>query len=218
MGQINKSRPKAFVLGMTPNGLGVVRSLGRQGVPVIAICPYKVPTMFSKYCESKVSPDVEGEKEKFLEFLLNIGRRLDQPGILFPTGDAYVHFVSENRELLTEYYKLAMPDKDTMRKLLNKKTQYMLAENLGIPLPKIFYPANFEQLKEIGKKINYPAVIKSLHSVEWRKKFGVKKLIYVTSNEELFEAYKEIQDLNIEVMIQEAILGSDTDVTKFVLT
>jgi len=209
MGQINKNRPKAFVLGMNPNGLGVVRSLGRQGVPVMAIYPHKASTMFSKYCESIVSPDVEAEEEKFLEFLLNIGKELDQPGILFPTGDAYVHFVSENRELLTKYYKLAMPDKDTMRKLLNKRTQYMLAENLGVPLPKIFYPADFEQLKEAAERINYPAVIKSSDSVAWRRKFGVKKLIYVASHEELFAAYKEVQDLNIEVMIQEAILGSD---------
>lgn len=209
MVETTRGRPKAFVLGMNPNGLGVVRSLGRKEVPVLAIYPHKASTMFSKYCQSIISPDVETEEEDFLEFMLDTGKKLAQPGILFPTGDAYVSFISENREQLSEFYKFAMPDKHTMRQLLNKKTQYVFAENLGVPLPKIFYPAGLDQLKEVAKKINYPAIIKSSNSVAWRKKFGVKKLIHVTSEKELFEAYKEVQDLNIEVMIQEEILGSD---------
>jgi len=204
-----KDRPTALVLGMTPNGLGVVRSLGRQGVPVISVHPNKVSTMCSRYCESIVSPDVETEEDRFLDFLLDKGRRLDQPGILFPTGDAYVHFVSENRELLGKYYRFAMPDKNTMRQLLNKKTQYILAEDLGVPLPVTFCPSSFEQLKEVTEKVNYPAIIKPLYSIAWRRRFGVRKVMNVTSGEELLEAYKEVQHSGIEAVIQEAILGGD---------
>lgn len=209
MAKIDKNKPKAFVLGTTPNALGIIRSLGRKSVPVIAIGSQMDSAMVSRYCRSMIAQNVEAEEKKFLDFLLNIGKNLDQPGILFPTGDAYVHFVSENREYLKKYFKFALPERDTMRKLLNKKSQYQLAEKVGIPLPKTFYPEGFEDLKEISKKISYPAIIKPFHSVVWRKSYNIKKVIYAKFPEELIEGYKEIKQLNIEVMVQEAILGPD---------
>lgn len=204
-----KNRPQAIVLGMTPNGLGVIRSLGRQKVPVLAIGSHKSPSMFSRYCRSVISPDVETEEGRFLEFIIRIGKGLDQPGILFPTGDAYVTFVSENRDVLSHYFKFAMPDKETMRQLLNKKPQYAFAKKLGIPLPKTFYPRNLDELREISEMIDYPAVIKALCSISWRRSFPVKKVIFASSPEELLKAYQVIDNLNIETMIQEVIQGGD---------
>lgn len=204
-------KPKAFVLGMTPNGLGVVRSLGRQGVPVVAIHPRMESTMYSKYCEGMVFPDVEFEENRFLEMLLDIGRRLDQPGILFPTGDAYVNFVSKNREVLSQYFKYALPEKDVLQRLLNKKTQYTLVKKLDIPLPNTFYPANYEELEKISCEINYPVIVKPALTTEWRKKFPVKKVEYANTPEDLLKAYQSIQELNIEAMIQEVVLGTDSN-------
>jgi D-aspartate ligase len=205
----NRQTPPAIVLGMTPNGLGVIRSLGRSGIPVLAISSSANATTYSRYCHSLTSPDLEENENRFLDFLVKLGRKLDQPGILFPTGDAYVRFISENREDLNPYFRFALPDKRTLRQLLNKKTQYLLAGRLGIPLPKMFYPESLEDWLEVSTKLHYPAVVKSTDSVAWRKHFGSTKLLYVKSKEQLLAAYQRVNSLDIQVMIQEAILGND---------
>jgi predicted ATP-grasp superfamily ATP-dependent carboligase len=203
------SRATAIVLGMGGNGLGVVRSLGRCGVPVVAMNPVNDAAMKSKYCQSIICPDVEEEGERLLQFMLEQGRELDQPGILFPTGDAYVEFVSENRDPLSEHYRFALPRKETMRRLLNKRTQYMWAKELEIPLPRSYFPSSEEDLQQLVDEIEYPAIIKAASSVEWRRTFGVQKVILVGSKTELLESFERIAKLGMEIVIQEVVLGED---------
>ena len=204
------SGPQAFVLGTTGNALGAVRSLARRGVPVVTLGDEKDVAFCSKYGKRILAPNVETQPTGFLDLLLQAGKKLPQPGILFPTGDAYLHFVLENRERLAGYFKIAMPESETMRRLLNKRSQYLLADELGIPLPRTFYPASCDDLREIAGKINYPAVIKASHSIFWRRKFRVQKVICVRSPEELLKGYEEVRPMNIEVMVQEVVLGPDS--------
>jgi predicted ATP-grasp superfamily ATP-dependent carboligase len=128
-----------------------------------------------------------------------------------------VAFVSEYREILGIYFKFAMPNKVLMRQLLNKKTQYSLAEKMGISLPKTFYPDKLGAVKDLDGKIDYPVILKPIYSIKWRKVYGVTKVQLVHSREELINAYRKIKQFNLEVMIQEVVVGPDTNHYKICL-
>ena len=77
---------RAFVLGVgTPNGLGAVRSLGREGVEVVAVDhDPKAPGLRSRYARPMVVPDPVSRPEAALEALL--ADRRDSRDLLFPTS------------------------------------------------------------------------------------------------------------------------------------
>ena len=59
--------------------LGILRSLGRLGVPVYAVaCNPRTAAFFSRYCSGKYVCDVaNGHAERSLNFLLDLGRKID---------------------------------------------------------------------------------------------------------------------------------------------
>jgi hypothetical protein len=60
----NKDKTIAFVLKMGGTGLGVIRSLGRRGIPVIGLDPSRGAIgFFSRYCKSIACPDPENKEE-----------------------------------------------------------------------------------------------------------------------------------------------------------
>lgn len=204
-----KNKPYAFVLGTGPNAIGVVRSLGREGVPVYAVGHEPGLTGTSRYCKTLISPNVENEENIFLEFLCDKNKVSGKKGVLFPTGDAYVAFVSKYRNQLESYFTFEMTDLNTMNKLLNKKTQYQLAESIGIKIPKSYYPKNMKDIEDIAEKMNYPVIIKGASTITWRKQYTVKKLFQSNTSQDLLKIFKEINKYNIDVIIQESILGPD---------
>jgi D-aspartate ligase len=70
-------------------GLGVVRSLGRRGVPII-LGQYDHGDMaqYSRYVSETVRlPHPNDDQEAFIEGLMTLGARLGE-AILFPASDA----------------------------------------------------------------------------------------------------------------------------------
>ena len=91
--------PVAFVLHMGPNGLGVTRSLAREGIPVVgADFVPNAPGLFSRYCRPLLCPNPAVDPDGTLEFLLKEGEHLKEKGILYACSDVFVLFVSRNRK------------------------------------------------------------------------------------------------------------------------
>jgi len=56
-----RSEPGAVVVGLNPTGLGLVRSLGRRGTPVLAVVSdLRNACVGTRYCEKVYCPDIEG--------------------------------------------------------------------------------------------------------------------------------------------------------------
>lgn len=84
----------AAVLNVDSNGLRVVRGLGGEGVPVIGIDHRRTePGLQSPYCTSSLCENPTVNPEAAVTLLINRGKQLDTPAVLFPTCD-----VSERRE------------------------------------------------------------------------------------------------------------------------
>lgn len=201
----------AFVLGLFDTGVGVIRSLGRAGIPVIGLDSNPVmPGFASRYCQAKLSPDPVHEPGALLEFLLKEGERLDEPGIFFPSADAYVLFLAKYREELCKSFIFTLPPEPVLDALVNKRYQYELAEQVGIPIAKTFYLESMEEVNQAKGELEYPVFIKPYLGHLWREHYGsAHKGFTVNSPQELTTRYDEIFRIGLQAMTQQIILGPD---------
>lgn len=203
----------AFILSLFDTGLGAIRSLGRLGIPVIGIdCDPSMPGFKSKFCTAKLCPDPVHHSDELIRFLLNEGRRLEQPGILFPATDAFVLFLSRYRDDLKKYFRFALPSSNVLEAIVNKRRQYELAEQVGTPYATTFYPETMEDVQHIKNEVEYPAFIKPYYGHLWRERFGGNhKGFKIHTPQELVSRFKEIFPTGLQAMVQSLILGPNTN-------
>lgn len=72
------------------SGLGIVRSLGRMGVPVYTIDSDRFSVGFSwKYCRGKFFWDsAKASPDESLNFLAEVSRKIGHRSVLIPNSDA----------------------------------------------------------------------------------------------------------------------------------
>lgn len=206
-------RNKAFVLSLFDTGVGVVRSLGRSGVPVVGLDSNTImPGFNSRYCEAKLSPDPVHEPGALLDFLVDEGKKLDLPGVLMPASDAYVMFMAQYQEVLREWYLFTLPPERVIEGLVNKQCQYELAEEAGIPLAKSYYPTSMAEVQRLKDNLDYPVFIKPYLGHLWREVYGpAHKGFEVGTPEELVTRYEDIFANRLDAMVQSIIVGPDSN-------
>lgn len=203
----------AFVLSLFDTGLGAIRSLGREGIPVVGLDSNPtMPGFRSKFCVPKLCPDPVHQPEELVQFLRHEGQRLDEPGMLFPASDAFVLFLSRYRNDLSEYFSFILPQSDVLEAIVNKRRQYELAEKVGTPYAPTFYPETIEDIHRIKGEIDYPVIIKPYYGHLWRATFGgVHKGFRVNSPQELEKRFESILPTGLQVAVQSIILGPNTN-------
>jgi len=205
----SQDKPIAFVLWIGGTGLGVIRSLGRRGIPVIGLDPYSREIgHFSRYCQGIVCPDPKTKEGEYVDFLLYLGEQLNTKGVLIPTSDVDVLAISKHREKLEKYYHFPMAKLDIIEKLVNKRIFYKTLDELDMPHPKTYFPNDNSDVAQISKEISYPCIIKPIFS--YKSKFGAK-VLKVNSEQELIKAFERTNLNAQEIVIQEVIPGSDTN-------
>src|SRR5579862_7652096 len=97
----------AVVVGGDYQGLGIVRSLGRHGVPVCVVDDELSISMFSRYCTRHVRADHLRLEEDAVDCLLRMGNRLNLRGwVLYPTRDELVAAFSRNHAALSKIFRV----------------------------------------------------------------------------------------------------------------
>lgn len=199
------SLPSAFVLNMETNGLGIARTLGRRGIPVIGVDHRSdLPGMHSRFVRPLLTKNLTKEPGMVLEALMEEGERLDERPALFPASDPTVLFLSRNRNKLAERFELIAPPERVVEAMINKRLQYEEAIRLGIPMTETFYPRSMEELEEGMRRLRFPAFIKPLYSHLWHPVFGNKGFV-VKDAEELRERMTRVFATDQEVMVQDII-------------
>ena len=206
--------PPGIVLGLGQNGLATIRALGRKGIPVIGIdSNLDQPTAKSRYCIRVQCDDFKAGGEGLLHCLLDIGKNLPCKGVLFPSGDLNLIVVSEGREALEPYFLFALPEKESVRLILNKNDFYKFALREGFPIAKTYFLKGLEEIQEAARQISYPALIKPfLRDAAWREQHNLK-LYEARSAEELIRECEHIFPMHHEILIQECIPGADSELS-----
>ena len=210
------NKPPAVVAYMSYLGLGLVRALGREGVPVFALDPKPDALgMNSRYCTPVVTPDIKEDEERYLDFLLDFGSKLPSKAVLFPTGDPTVVLFSRARDELARYYHYVAPDHETVLKLLTKDGLDAVAREHGIPAPRTVIPRDRAEVERAAAELAYPVILKPAESHAWKKReiteiIGVgTKVIPCENAETLLANYDRIAQHDPAMIIQEVIPGED---------
>jgi predicted ATP-grasp superfamily ATP-dependent carboligase len=212
----NTKQAPAVVTYMSYAGLGIVRSLGRKGIPVYAVDsdPNKVG-MQSKYCTPLICPDINKSEEKFVQFIIELGKKFDKKAVLYPTGDKMVLAFSKYREDLAPYYHWLIPDDGLVQRLVSKDGLDAIAQTYNIPAPRTVFPENVADVEALSEGLQYPVIIKPSLSPNWHDPeiYSIignnTKAVDVHSKEELLSYYKRIAAVNKGMIIQEYIPGND---------
>jgi len=214
----NRKNIGVMVIGDHVQALGIIRSLGRRGIPVYLLHDkYLCISRFSRYTKQFIKTPKPSDESKFVNFMIELARKRGVEGwILMPTNDAAVYTLSRHKEILERYYRVSTPCWDVVKYAYNKKLTYQLAEKIGIPIPETFYPENMEELHEILSDICFPVIIKPAIVDRFYKKTK-KKVFKANTKEELVQAYIKASHIidSSEILVQEVIPGSPDNLYSF---
>ena len=199
--------PGAVVIGGDYQGLGIVRSLGRRGIPVCVVDDEHSIARFSRYATYAARASNLRNGEAATEILLELGRELNLDGwVLFPTRDELVAALSMHRETLSRIFRVPSPAWNTIEYVWDKRKTYRLAKELGIPIPETWFPATEKDLEQVSGA--FPLALKP--AVKEHFFYATKaKAWRADDRSQLIELYRRAALLagSDEILIQDLIPG-----------
>ncbi|WP_052434260.1 carboxylate--amine ligase [Streptacidiphilus melanogenes] len=145
-------------------GLGVVRTLGRAGVPVHAVVEHPLtPTSLSRYLTRRFVWPTSGleSPDALVESLRAIGRAIGRPCVPVPTDDEAAVLLAEHADELAEYFVLPPVPAGLPRQLASKADLYTLCRRHGVSTPRACSPTSLEELLDCGRRWGFPLVLKN---------------------------------------------------------
>ncbi len=140
----------AVVIGGDYQGLGIVRSLGRRGVPVCVVDDEHSISRHSRYCKQFIRAADLRDHRAVVNSLLQIGQRFGLEGwVLYPTREELVAACSHHRSELSQVFRVPTPNWESVKWAWDKRNTYRLAQQLDIPMPATHYPKTADQLAEL---------------------------------------------------------------------
>lgn len=200
----------AVVVGGTDNcgGLGIVRSLGRAGVPVIVIDrEATAPALYSRYTRKVLMPELSGHL--FVQNLLTLQAGLNSRPVLFLTSDEAALTVSEYRTELQRGYRLRLPEHDRLMSLMRKNDFQGLAIEHGFRVPRSVQIRSSHDLGNLSE-LTFPAVVKPSIKTEDYLTHEFERGYPVASLEQAESVIRRILPVLSDLIVQEWIEGPDS--------
>src|SRR4029079_4806640 len=187
-------------------GLGIVRSLGRRGVPVWVAQGSDMLAGCSRYARQRLHwpTGTEGEQTEFLERLAN--QRGLGGWVWSPTADETSWMISRNHAALSAHYRLTTSPWSEHVVAADKRLASRRAEALGIDVPRTWYPESAAELAELP--LAFPVILKPALRIT-HNSFTDDKAWLIEDRGRLLARYESACRLlpSQYVMIQEVIGG-----------
>jgi predicted ATP-grasp superfamily ATP-dependent carboligase len=197
----------AIVIGGEHPGLGIARSLGSRGIPIVVIDDQHSVSQFSKYVTRVVRVKDLRDEQKTVDSVMEVGQRYGLKGwVLYPTRDETVAAFSRHRDRLAKFFRVTTACWDTVRWAWNKKNTYDRARELGITVPHTYNPRTEAELVELYSHL--PLAIKPAVKENFFYATGAKAWRAETPDQ-LNDLYRKAirQVKSEEILIQEIIPG-----------
>ncbi len=197
------------VVGGDYQGLGIARSIGRHGLPVVVLDDEHSLARASRYVTRfRRTPDLL-DPGAALQALVDLGRSLPaRDWVLFPTREETVVLVSRHRELLSQWYLLPTPSFEVVRTAWDKRETYLQAQALDIPTPRFWFPRTERDLDQVP--LEAPLVVKPAIKEHFVYRTKVKAW-RADTRDQLRAAYRDACEVvgPDEVIVQELVPGGD---------
>lgn len=157
-------------------GVGAIRSLGRLGVPMYAICEDRyTPAALSRYLRRAFVWPTTGteEPERLVEGLRRVGHRIGRPTLLIPTDEEAAVLVAEHQDELGDLFLFPRVDAGLPRRLASKQGLHGLCREHGIPSPAAAFPESYEDVVAFAEEASFPLVAKNREAFVRRRRPAV---------------------------------------------
>jgi predicted ATP-grasp superfamily ATP-dependent carboligase len=204
-------KPPCIVLGLeTQIGLGIVRELGRAGVPVYGIAqePHAIG-LYSRYLTRGLVV-LEPRSEKLINVIRALGDELGDCCLL-AVSEANLTWLAAHRNDFGRVRPIA-PSQEVMQVVLNKQLTLEIARSVGINVPTTAEPATWADVETLAATFQYPAVLK------WKDPAAVARALdavglpmmkaeYVYSSRELKAVGQRYQPIGQWPLVQQYCAG-----------
>ena len=200
----NSNSPTAVVAGHDhQNTLGVIRSLGEDGIRVIAVFLSDddvCSAAYSKYIDAffVVRPN------ELISTLHSLGKQLGGQVPLIPCGDDTAAPIAQAYECLKELYILPKAkDGSNMLRLMNKMDMLDAARAAGLTVPAwvCLERQDFADTEKLCEHLQFPCILKPVGLISG----SVFRFIILQSMEELRDAMAYMNGNCTSVIIQEYV-------------
>jgi predicted ATP-grasp superfamily ATP-dependent carboligase len=188
------------------SGLAAIRSLGRAGVPVLALDHRRSALGFrSRYAKPVLCPDPQDE-DGLVAFLAELGEELDGPLPVFATHDEPLNAIARHAAELGDRFRYPFPPWNVLSRIQSKRGQLEAAEGAGIAVPRTVAPASAAEARSAGEELGYPVLVKPSSTEGFKRRFK-RQAFRCETGADVENAYAEAEEY--EPLVQELIPGGD---------
>ena len=187
--------------------LGVIRSLGRLGVPVYGVHEGAwAPAASSRYLTGRFfwqpRPD---DPQRTLSGLFDLASQIGRRAVLYATDDAGAIFLAEHGDVLREAFAFPRPPADLPRRLAGKYSMFQLCRDLGVPTPQAMLAWSPGEAASFAARAGFPLIAKL--TTPWRGTAGqqLRSTTIVATPSELQEIWACADETSTGLMLQEYI-------------
>jgi D-aspartate ligase len=204
------------VLGGDFQGLGLAHSLVEKEVPVFLVEHEWSIGHFSRIVKRKEQHFGLLNGGNFADYLIDLAEREGLHGwVLFPNNDEEIKLLSLNHEKLDGVYRNPIPPWETVRKFYDKRSAYEIAEDLSIPIPRMYRGKTLDDL--LGQNLEFPLVLKPTVKEGYFTKTK-KKAVKVSTREALITEFQGMASIidSSKIIVQEMIEGGPKNLFSYV--
>lgn len=200
----------AVVVGAGINGLGVVRSLGAQGVPVHVLdSDPKAPAMRSRYASAHRIPAI-GVETSLLSALRALPQRVrdSRPVLILTTEDAVID-AANDYSALAQRYRLTMAEPAALAPALNKDSMRDIAVRAGLQVPPTAHITKWADMQSL-EAWPLPWIIKpARRHAGYSERFD--KAYLVDDKDRAMTLIRAMLEVTTDLIVQQWIVGADSD-------
>jgi len=195
----------AVVLGLGINGLGVVRALGRAGIPVVGVWSSPdEPGRRSRYCRS-VRISAERTRETMDALLRTLGETPDRP-VLLPTTDADAAWINDQQQILGQHFRFNTATQELFGRLASKVGIIGLLQENKIEAPSTWHVDTLEEFDRHLAKLPMPILVKPAETFRRLLPRGVKNELF--TDPASLEGYVRSFPQNLPDMVFQEVVPS----------
>ena len=151
--------PPCLVLGIeTQIGVGVIRELGRAGVPVIGLANHdRAIGLASRYLQRGIVVGPQRD-EQFLQRLNALGEKLGD-SVMLAIAESDITWLLRHKSKLGRI-RVVTPPEQAFLDVLDKSRTLALAKQQGIRVPQSLQCTSLAQWRDAAEQLTYPIVVK----------------------------------------------------------